>query len=341
MHTEIQYFHYTEAFQLENLQQIAGLTLAYHTYGTLNAAKNNVIWVFHAFTANSDCLDWWQALFENNPTINPSEHFIVCVNMPGSCYGSTGPLSINPQTNTPYFYDFPQFSIKDIARSFALLHQYLQLGNIYLGIGGSMGGQVLLAWTVMQPRLFINICILATNARHSAYGIAYNATQRAAIANDKSWGEWSAKAGLEGMKIARAIALLSYRTYESYTYFQSGKMTDESTYKAESYQKYQGEKLAQRFNAFSYYFLSKSMDSHCLGATPNDIIDKLANITAKTLVLAIENDMLFPIQEQRFLADHIEGAQLKVLNSIFGHDGFLLETQQIKNKLKSFLLANQ
>ncbi len=331
-------FHYKNTFTLESGIQLPGFHLAYTTYGKLNEQKNNVAWIFHALTANSHASEWWPGLVGENTLFDPKKYFIVCVNMPGSCYGSINPLDFDPALKEPYYHNFPLFTTRDMIHAYQQLQQFLGIENIYIGIGGSMGGQQLLEWAIDDPLAFEYIVPLATNAFHSPWGIAYNATQRHCIELDPTWKEKNPDAGLNGMSVAREIALISYRNYQTYRLNQwetDIEKTDQ--YKSESYQQYQGQKLAARFNAFSYFFLSKAMDAHHVGRGRGSAINALQRIRAKTLVLSISSDQLFPVEEQEFLAAHINGSLHTILDSDYGHDGFLLEFKQIEKAIKQFI----
>ncbi|MGI8599094.1 MAG: homoserine O-acetyltransferase family protein [Chitinophagaceae bacterium] len=336
-------FHYNHPFILESGKKLSAFHLAYTAIGNLNKEGNNVVWVFHALTANSDPAEWWYGLIGEDKFFDPAEYFIVCVNMPGSCYGSIGPLDMNPATGSAFFHDFPVFTTRDMVRAYNYLKESLGIRKIHVGLGGSMGGQQLLEWAVEEPDLFEYIFPIATNAKHSPWGIAFNATQRHCIENDVSWKNNDENAGLHGMKIARAIALLSYRNYNTYFSNQTNVTNDtanfpvdEQVFRAETYQRYQGEKLAKRFNAFSYHVLSKSMDYHDLGRGRNSIEDALKKIKAKTLVIGIRSDILFPIQEQKFIKEHIPDADIEIIDSPYGHDGFLLEFAKLTSLMKDF-----
>ena len=330
-------FTYNHPFTLESGAQLSRYHLTYTTHGVLNEKKDNVVWVFHALTANSDPAEWWPGLVGDGKLFDPSIYFIVCVNIPGSCYGSISPFDINSASGKPFYHDFPFFTTRDMIRAYQPLRKYLNIDKIKFGVGGSMGGQQLLEWAIEEPELFGYIVPLATNAFHSPWAIAFNASQRYAIENDPTWKENNEQAGIEGMKVARSIALISYRNYHTYQLSQAedtGNKTDH--FKSESYQKYQGEKLAKRFNAFSYYFLSKGMDAHNIGRGRKSPESALKEIKAKTLVIAISSDILFPPSEQEFLARHIPGAIFKIIDSEYGHDGFLLEYDQIENEIRKF-----
>lgn len=323
---------------LESGYELPEFHLAYTTYGTLHKNKDNVVWIFHALTADSNPADWWAGLVGTDCLFDPAKYFIVCVNMPGSCYGSISPLDSNTASDKIFYHDFPFLTIKDMVAMYKHLKDYLGIANIHIGLGGSMGGQQLLEWAVTEPALFSFIIPIATNAFHSPWAIAFNATQRLCIEMDNTWKNKIENAGIEGMKTARAIALLSYRSYETYNKNQRDNNNNTvNNFKSESYQRYQGEKLAKRFNAFSYYFLGKSMDSHNVGRARVSIEKALSQITAATLVIGIKTDLLFPINEQQFLADNINGASLQIIDSPYGHDGFLLEFEQIEKAVKLFL----
>jgi homoserine O-acetyltransferase len=329
-------FTYTEAFALESGAVLQGFYLAYHTFGQLNAAGDNAVWVFHALTANSDPTAWWPGLVGPGKLLDPADYFIVCVNMPGSCYGSIGPLEVAGEGGL--YQDFPLFTIHDMVRAYQPLRDALGIRRIRVGIGGSMGGQQLLEWAVTEPGAFEFIVPIATNAWHSAWGKAFNESQRWCIEADVSWGTRSPEAGMDGMKVARSVALLSYRHYETYALFQSDEGAAGLTgYKAASYQRYQGEKLALRFNAFSYYRLSQSMDSHHVGRHLSmTAVEALRRITARTLVIGLRSDILFPVSEQQYLAAHIPEAKFVEIDSAYGHDGFLLEAEAITREVTAF-----
>lgn len=331
-------FTHNKPFRLESGHEFPELKLAYTQYGRLNAAKSNVVWIFHALTANSDPAEWWPGLVGKGKIFDPEEFFIVCVNIPGSCYGSMGPLDINLSTGETWYHDFPFFTTRDMIRAYQFLKEELGITKIHIGIGGSMGGQQLLEWAIEEPGLFEHIVPIATNAYHSPWGIAFNASQRSCIENDITWKEKNPQAGMEGMKTARGLALLSYRHYETYLKDQSESSAEKTSgFKSESYQRYQGEKLAKRFNAFSYHVLSRSMDSHHVGRGRTTIEAALQRIKAKSLVIGITTDMLFPLREQQYLGETIPGAVFKAIYSPYGHDGFLLEFDAITELIREML----
>lgn len=332
-------FHHPEAFTLENGHVLPSLHIGYHTYGNLNSDHSNVIWVCHALTANSDVADWWKGLVGENCLINPSEYFIVCANMPGSCYGSTGPTHTNPLTGEPYFSDFPQVTIRDLVAAYILLRKHLGIASIALLMGGSMGGYQVLEWAVMEKEKIKKIFLIATSPSESAWGVAVHTAQRLAIEADSTWKEKKPNAGSKGLKAARAIGMLTYRNYQTFQEKQTDPDPEKiDDFKASSYLNYQGDKLVKRFNAYSYWLLTKAMDSHHLGrGRGGDLIAVLATITQPTMIIGIRSDILCPLDEQRFMATYMPGATLIEIDSAYGHDGFIIETEQITLHLKKWL----
>ena len=329
-----------ENFRLESGLVLSELDLAYQTFGTLNTQKNNVVWVCHALTANTNVLDWWSGLFGENHLFDPRKYFIVCVNTPGSCYGSTGPNS--PLKNKrPLLDQFPKITTRDAAQAFDEVRKTLKIDSIHLLLGASLGGQQALEWSVLQPNVFQHLALIATNARHSAYGIAFNESQRLAIEADTTYGNGNIKGGRKGLLAARSIALLSYRSYAIYEQKQSQDDDNRGEQlKAARYQKYQGEKLVRRFSPYAYMCLTKMMDSHNIARVRMSVSDVLQVITSKTIVIGITSDQLFPLSEQKLLAKSIPNSEYATITSDYGHDGFLVETSTLAGLLEDFLFNN-
>jgi homoserine O-acetyltransferase len=332
-------FRFEEELLLEVGGKLSGFQLKYTTAGQLNRERSNVVWVFHALTGSSDFTDWWKEFFVDDGPFNTKDYFIVCANAIGGCYGSTGPLFTNPATGKIYYHDFPVITNRDEVAAFDLLRQHLGIRKIHTVVGASLGGQQAMEWAIQQPDVCENLILIATNARHSPWGIAFNEAQRMAIEADPTWKENDARAGVNGIKAARAIGMISYRAYDGFAETQSEATNEKiDDFRASSYQRYQGQKLANRFNAFTYWIFSKAMDSHNVGRGRKGVIESLKEIKAKTLVVGIETDFLFPISEQRFLAEHIQHAKLEIIQSAYGHDGFLVEFDQFKKIVNDFLV---
>jgi homoserine O-acetyltransferase len=335
----LQYFDYRYSFPLESGANLAGFRLAYTTYGTLTETAS-VVWICHALTGNADAGDWWSGMIGAGKFYDPTNHFIVCANVLGSCYGSTGPLSVNPETGQPYYHDFPAITVRDMVGAIDLLRQELGIENIDTCVGGSLGGEQAMEWAIMQPDLIKNLIVVATSAVASPWCIAFNEAQRMAIEADPTWPERNKEAGAAGMKAARAMAMISYRNYDTYGFTQAldnNEQTD--NFKAAGYQRYQGEKLVERFNAFTYWVLSKVMDSHNVGRNRGSILNALGRIKARTLVVGIRSDLLFPPSEQQFLARHIPDATYEEIDSLYGHDGFLIEFRPLGSLIRKWMAS--
>jgi homoserine O-acetyltransferase len=332
------YFRYDERFELENGNALPGLSIGYRTYGILNEEGNNVIWICHALTANAAVEDWWPELIGEGKVFDTNKYFVVCDNILGSCYGTTGPTSINAESGNVFYHNFPFITIRDMVKAHQLLQEHLSINKIHLLVGGSMGGYQALEWCLAQPLLIDNLFLLATSAKETAWGIAIHTAQRMAIENDPTWKENDSKAGSEGLKTARAIGMITYRSYESFVQKQSDDDNDKlEEFKASSYINYQGNKLSKRFNAYSYWLLTKAMDTHNLSRGRSKMITVLNSIKQKTLVLGITSDILCPLKEQKFLSEHIPNATFVAIESMYGHDGFLVETKQIAHHLSAWL----
>ena len=335
--TTSQTVKFGEPLCLENGKILPELEICYHTYGTLNPDHDNVIWICHAFTANSDAIDWWPGMVGPGLTFDTAKYFVVCANILGSCYGTTGPTSINPSTGEPYYLDFPMVTIRDMVNAHERLRKHLQIKGIHTIVGGSVGGQQSLEWCIMNPNLIKHLLIIATSAVFSPWGIAINESQRLALTADPSFYERKADAGQQGLVAARSIALLSYRNQR--TYNQTQAETDPNkfdNFKASSYQQYQGQKLIKRFSAHSYWYLTKALDSHNVGRNRGGIEVALASVKAHTLYVAISSDLLFTPEEVKSHVSFTPGAEYYEIDSLYGHDGFLLENEKLDFAIKSF-----
>jgi homoserine O-acetyltransferase len=329
-------YKYHQPFTLESGISLPKLKIAYHYYGEYTPGKK-VAWVCHALTANSDAADWWKGLVGEGSMINPNDYFIVCANIIGSCYGSTGPLSVDDLDTR--LDQFPSITIRDMVRAHILLRQHLGIEKIDLLLGGSMGGYQALEWAIMEPLVIQKMFLIATTAAESAWAVAIHTAQRLAIEADPTWKEAKPNAGAKGLKAARAIGMLTYRNYaifkEKQTDADPEKMDD---FKASSYINYQGDKLVHRFNAYSYWLLTKSMDSHHIArGRGGDLKASLASIQIPTLIIGINSDILCPLAEQKFMEANMPNANLVAIDSMYGHDGFIIETAAITTHLKDWL----
>jgi homoserine O-acetyltransferase len=335
----MEYFHYQQPFILESGQTLPEITIAYHSYGKLNANKDNVIWICHALTANSDVKEWWPGMVGKGMLFNPEENFIICANILGSCYGTTGPLSVNPNTGQLFYHSFPFITIRDMVAAHILLREHLGIAKIEFLIGGSIGGYQALEWAVMEKEAIKNMLLLTTSAAESAWGIAVHTAQRLAIEADNTWKEPHPDAGIKGMKAARAIGMLTYRNYEVLVEKQTdADINKTDNFKASSYINHQGDKLVKRFNAYTYWMLTKAMDSHNIArGRADDLQTVLKTIPHKTLIMGVSTDILCPVQEQKFIAQNMPDATYIEISSSYGHDGFLVEAQKITEHVNNWL----
>lgn len=337
----IQTYSHDRPFRLESGVELPRLEIAYNTYGSMNPARSNVVWVCHALTANSDVADWWPHTVETGCFLDPAKWFVVCANILGSHYGTTGPLSVNPATGTPYYGDFPDFTIRDMVAVHRVLADALGIGRIHALVGSSVGGFQAVEWAVDEPERFDKLVLIATAPVATPWAIAIDETQRMAIEADPTYGERRPDAAMAGLAAARAIGLLTYRGGEGYNLTQRetepGKLLPRAAHRPCSYQQYQGLKLCRRYNAYSYVKILDAFDTHDVGRSRGGLEKALSRISAQTMTVGITTDMIFPPAEMRRLAAAIPGAAYEELASDFGHDGFLVEHQRLNDILTKFL----
>lgn len=330
-------------FVLEQGGRLENLEIAYHTFGSLSASKDNVVWVCHALTANSDVADWWPHTVESGCFLDPERWFVVCANILGSHYGTTGPLSVNPATGQPYYGTFPSITIRDMVRAHRTLAAALGIDRIHALVGSSVGGFQAVQWAVDEPSRFDKLMLIATDAKASPWTIAIDETQRMAIEADPTYGDPSPAAGMAGLATARAIGLLTYRGAPGYNLTQrdlpsqTGSLTARAERRPCTYQQYQGQKLCRRYNAYSYMTILDAFDTHNVGFPQADASEALRRIKARTVVVGITTDLIFTPAEMRSLARAIPGATYHEIDSEFGHDGFLVEHNQLNAILTPFI----
>ena len=333
-------YHHNSPVELESGEILPEVVIAYDTFGTLSEAKDNVIWVCHALTANSDVKDWWPNTVEEGRFLDPNKYFIVCANILGSHYGTTSPLSINPTTGEKWYYDFPRITVRDMVTCHRLLAKHLGIDRVKLLIGSSIGGFQCMEWAVTEPDFMENLALIATTTNTEPWAAAFNESQRMAIRADDTWGQLRDDAGLDGMAVARSIALISYRGAPAYNATQQDRdnPTDAAfERRAHTYQQHQGEKLRRRFNAFSYYRMTEAVDSHNIGRGRGSVADALRQIKARTLVVAISSDILFPVEAHIPMRQYIPDVEYHLIESSFGHDGFLVEHEKLNNIITNFM----
>ena len=330
-------YRHNRPFELERGGLLPELVIAFTTYGELNAAHDNVVWVCHALTADSEVAAWWPHTVEAGRFLDPARHFIICANILGSHYGTTGPLHVNPATGRPYYGDFPELTIRDMVKAHRLLADMLGIRRIEALIGSSVGGFQAVEWAVEEPERIDKLVLIATAAKATPWSIAIDETQRMAIEADSTFGEPYATAGAKGLAAARAIGLLSYRGADGYNLTQQDTEEVPDRHRACTYQQHQGEKLRRRYNAYSYYKILNAFDTHDVGRGRGGVETALRRITARCLVVGISTDLIFPPSEMRTLNDLLPHSSYHQIDFPFGHDGFLVEHEQLNRILNPFI----
>jgi len=347
-------------FTLESGRTFGPITVAYETYGHLNAAKDNAVLIPHALTGDSHCAShhpgdepgWWEGLVGPGKAIDTERYFVICPNVLGGCQGTTGPASIDPETGRPYGSRFPVITIRDMVRVHKALIDHLGLERVHMVIGGSMGGMQTLEWGVAYSDITDGIVAIATPGRSAPQAIAYNEVGRRSIMNDPNWrggdyydGEYPS----DGLSVARMVGMITFQSDASmWNKFgrqlmnaSEDEIYDLSTqFQVESYLCYQGEKLVERFDANSYVYLTRALDLFDLGRGRGGFREALRLITVPTLVIGISSDILYPTYQQKEIVDglreHGRFAEYVEIDCPFGHDGFLIEIAQMTEALTGF-----
>jgi homoserine O-acetyltransferase len=328
---------YKHPFTTETGAIIPELEISYHTYGKLNNDGDNVIWVCHALTANSDVEAWWPGMVGEGLLFDPGKYFIVCANVLGSCYGTTGPASVNPESGKPWGRDFPLITVRDLVNVHEILRNHLGIRKIHTILGASIGGYQALEYAIMFPDLIQRLILMASGSKQTPWALAFSESMRLAMEADQTFMANDPEGGKKGLKAARSIALISYRTVAAYN--ETQKETDDeklSSFKAASYQAYQGDKLVKRFNPYSYWTLTCLSDTHNIGRGRGGVINALKTIRAEVLCVGIRSDILFPTDEQKLIAANTANAQYIEIDSFYGHDGFLIETGKVTDVVRKF-----
>lgn len=333
------YYNHKGELPLEIGGYLKDPVIAYNTYGRLNENKDNVIWVCHALTANSDVADWFPHTVEEGACFDPTKYFVVCANILGSPYGTVSPLHINPETGVEYYTDFPKVTIRDMVKAHELLARHLGIDRIKALVGCSVGGFQAIEWAVMAPHRFERMILCATDAKATPWTIALDETQRMAIQSDKTYGERRPDAGMAGLATARAIGLLSYRGPEGYNLTQKDpdNIPADSLRRAMTYQRHQGDKLCRRYNAYSYMVILDAFDTHDIGRGRGGVAHVLKQLDLPTLVVGLTTDIVFPPHDMEHLAHLLPRGRYRQISSPFGHDGFLIESDQLNALFVPFI----
>jgi homoserine O-acetyltransferase len=356
------YFHHPEKLMLESGEELGPITLAYETYGTLNAERSNAILLLHALSGDAHAAGyhtpedrkpgWWEMMIGPGKAFDTARFFLVCSNVLGGCTGSTGPNSLDPATGAPYAMDFPVITIPDMVNAQRLLMDHLGIPRWLAVTGGSMGGMQALQWAVAYPERVDRCIPIATTHRLSAQSIGFHAVGRAAIMSDPNWQDghyYGAAVPANGLSVARMIGHITYLSEQS-MHEKFGRMlrhADAYTWKfdpefsVETYLAYQGEAFVKRFDANSYLYITKAMDYFDLGAPFGGLMPAMAQVQARFLVISFSSDWLFPSAQSRELVRALrfggKDTSFVEIDSPHGHDAFLLEASEITRLLRGFL----
>lgn len=354
-------------FTLESGASLSSVTVAYETWGTLNEDASNAILVCHAWTGDSHVTGpageghptpgWWEGVVGSQHAIDTNKYFVVCANVLGGCQGSTGPASAHPDDGRPYGLRFPVITIRDMVRAQASLADALGVRVWRAVVGGSMGGMQALEWAIMFPQRVRALATLATSAAASAQQIAWGAIGRRALLMDPQYnngdyydapldgGPWY------GLAVARMVAQVTFRTDSRFNEKFGRALSENSVhgegfelfsrFSVEGYLDHHGDKLVRRFDANSYLYIAKAMDLHDIGRSRGGIDQALARISAPTLTVSIDSDILYPPYQQEYIHRRLKNGDARnrhvTIESAEGHDGFLMEVAPVSLQLGQFL----
>jgi len=351
------------SFRTESGFALQHLEVAYETWGTLSPAADNAVLLCHALTGDSHAVGdptvghptpgWWNGLVGPGGYIDTDRWFVVCSNVLGGCQGTTGPSSVHPDTGNPYGASFPVVTIRDMVRTQEALASALGVRTWHAVVGGSMGGMQALEWGVMFPERVRNLVLCSTTSEASALQIAWSHIGRRAIAEDANFNDgnyYEAAHGNgphRGLCVARMAAHVTYRSDDSFTERFGREVrypftyTNESLFEVETYLDHQGQKLVRRFDANSYVSLNRAMDLHDIGHGRGGTDAALARVIARSLVVSINSDGLYPPSQQKRLHEgllaHGGGSKYLEIDAPDGHDGFLTQTDKMGSEVRALL----
>ncbi|MCX8083695.1 MAG: homoserine O-acetyltransferase [Calditerrivibrio sp.] len=353
--------HFKDDFFLESGRMLSKLTVAYETYGTLNEKKDNAILICHALTGSHHAAGyytpddqkpgWWDEMIGPGKPFDTNKYFIICSNFLGSCYGTTGPASIDPSTGKPYGLKFPVFTVKDMVKLQKKLIDHLGIPKLLCVAGGSMGGMQALEWAVTFPEKVHSIIPIATAGRITPMAIAFNTIGRIAIMKDPNWnnGDYYGKSfPKDGLAIARMAGHITFMSDASFQKkFGRRYATLEGIYdfmgyfEVENYLRYNGYKFTERFDANSYLYIIKAMDIFDLSYGYGSFEEAVSRITCKSLFITFTSDFLFPTYQTEEIVNILKKLNRDVkwinIESDYGHDAFLLEFDVQGSTIANFL----
>ncbi len=348
---------------LESGKKIGPITLAYETYGELNKGKTNVILICHALSGDShaafehadtpDYLGWWDEYIGPKKAIDTNKFFVICSNVLGGCKGSTGPSSINPETQKPYGLSFPVVTIEDMVKAQNLLIEHLNIKKIHAVIGGSMGGMQAMIWSILFPEKVKSAVVIASTNKLSTQALAFDAVGRNAIIKAADWHEGNyydqKKQPESGLAIARMIGHITYLSNEKLALKFGRRLQEKDDYgynfatefQIESYLKHQGNKFVNRFDANSYLYITKAIDYFDLEKKYGSLEKAFKFVDAKFLIVAFKSDWLYPPKESKKIVNALLKLNKEVSyfesNAEHGHDSFLISDDELSSIIKGFL----
>ncbi len=335
--------------------------IAYETWGQLNAAGDNAVLIFtgmspsaHACSSPEDpSPGWWEEIVGPSRPIDTRRYFVICVNSLGSCFGSTGPASVDPLTGQPYRLNFPVLTLEDVANAGMLVVKHFGISRLHTVVGPSMGGMTTLAFAIAHPGMTHNLALISTGARSLPFSIAMRSLQREMIRRDPAWerGNYASGAGpITGMRMARKLGMVTYRSAKEWDQrFGRERIGDEHQagdafapdFEVEGYLEAHAQKFTGQFDANSYLYLSRASDLFDVAEHGGSVTAGLAKVRAeRVLVVGVDTDILFPIAQQRELASGLDALNREVhfveLPSIQGHDSFLVDMDRFRPVLEVF-----
>lgn len=358
-----QNFQLPEPLALDCGRTLKGVNIRYETVGTLVPDRSNAILITHALSGDAHVCGrhapedpkpgWWDEMVGPGRAIDTNRYFVICSNVLGSCAGSTGPRSVNPDTGNPYNLDFPVITIRDMVRAQRYLIDYLGIEKLLSVVGGSMGGMQAMEWAINYPDRLDSAVPIATTSQLSPQSIAFDWVGREAIKYDPNWnnGNYSADHVPDrGLAAARMLAHITYLSDESMSLKFGRDLQDTDSYSfdfhrdfaVESYLEHQGRRFVERFDANSYFYITRAMDYFDLAARAGgDLARAFASAKAAFLVVSFSSDWLFPTAESRKIVNALLKNRLNVsfceIKSAYGHDAFLLEADVLGPMLRDFL----
>ena len=329
------------SFTLESGAELRDVPVAYDTWGKLNPSGTNAVVVGHSLTSDTNAAAWWEGCIGPSAALDTDRYFVVCPNVIGSPYGTVSPISVNPKTGLRYGPDLPQATVRDTVALHKVLLDSLGVRSVAFAIGGSMGGMQVLEWAFFGDYVR-GLIPIGVGGEHSAWCIAWSEAQREAIIRDPAWQ--GGRYGMDeqpsnGLAVARMMAMISYRSaFSFHSRFRRTRRNGlaGSMFNVSSYLHHHGDKLVGRFDANCYVYLTRLMDTHDVARGRGTYEQVLASIKQPTLVIGIESDLLYTLQEQQELSSCIPNATLAVMKGAHGHDTFLIEVDALADLIREW-----